>query len=149
MEKNWERSTQVFDHRVYYGRNLSKRHGTKCGAIGNSLGNPMETSSTHWELHWEPGENKMWAPKSRKSNPTPPACPLSPHPQRKRIGPSQVHVEPSHWLPKLFNPKTLCCHFLPWLVLSNPFVTKDFYIQSFFLIVVMWPNGVLGNKKYK
>jgi len=114
MDKNWERYTKVFGHRqaiddelvypsvslcssyrVYKGRNLGKRHGTKCGAIGNSLGNPMGTSSIHRELHWEPGENKMWAPKSRnflikKSNPTPPCLPPSlPTPKEKELGPPE------------------------------------------------------------
>jgi hypothetical protein len=31
-------------YRVYKGRNLGKKHGITGGAIGNSLGNPMEES---------------------------------------------------------------------------------------------------------
>jgi hypothetical protein len=39
-----------------------------------------------------------------------------PHLQRKKQGPSQVHVEPSHWLHEIFIFETVSHHFWPGLM---------------------------------
>jgi hypothetical protein len=98
-----------------------------CGAIGNRLGNMWELNEHIRSIVGnlgnlvveEDGNIKI----QNKSPPNPQSCshyvptPYVPTPQqpKKRIGPSSVQVEPSHWLHETFILKTVSHPFWPWL----------------------------------
>jgi hypothetical protein len=69
------------------------------------------------EILWE---KKMGTSKSKINNrtPNPQSCSHyvpTPQPPKKKIGPSSVQVEPSHWLHETFIFKTVSHPFWPWL----------------------------------
>jgi hypothetical protein len=90
-------------------QHMSKHMKSKWGAIGNVLGNILETYSTHLEfddnsleIYWEHIRSKG---KNDKSSPL-----LSP-PKKEKIRAPWVHVAPSHWLHVIFIFTTDCHYF--------------------------------------
>jgi hypothetical protein len=85
---------------VKRGQHMSKLMRSKWGAIGNVLGNILETCRTHLELDensleisWEHIGSK--GKNERSSSPLPP-------PKKEKIRAPWVHAAPSHWLHVIF-----------------------------------------------